>query len=800
VTLQPGVRLGSFEILAAIGAGGMGEVYRARDSKLERDIAIKVLPAELSDDPGRRNRLLAEARAAAALNHPHICTVHQVGTIDGRAYLAMELVEGATLASLLSRGPLPREQILVYGRQIADALAHAHARGVVHRDLKSANIMVTEDGRAKILDFGLAARFGGRDLIEATTRLSLNDAGSVAGTLPYMAPEQLRGQSADTRSDIWALGIVLYEMSAGRRPFTGQTGFELSSAIFHADPPPLPSSVPVALQAVTQQCLVKEPARRYQQAGEVRAGLDAIRSGVVPPPPTAARVDHRLSRRAIIVAGGVGIAIVLAGVAVWLNPLGLRDRFVRDRRATIRSIAVLPLQNLSGDAGQEYFVAGVHEALITDLSRIGLEKVIAKASVDSLKGTTKSIGEIARDLGVEGMITGSVVRANDRVQISAQLVQAETGSVLWANRYERGAGDVLALQNDVVSAIAREVRATLSPEQSARLGRAHPVKPDAHDAYLKARSLFAAFVNTQDLKYMDSAFTEYEHAIQLDPTYAPSYAGLSRAYETASEGSWRAPKETFPKARVAALKAVELDDELAEAHAALAEVFLWFDWNWAGAEHEIQRALQLNPDSVDALTASEVYATLVQSRADEAIRTSQRILEVDPLNPFGRVQSIWVNYFSRRYDESIAKAKTLMELSANNLMSPWFLASNYAQKGMPADVVRYCDRVMEILGNGFMMQPIAQCAANLGIVGETARSRKLLRRLEQPVSGTWLDPMPMGDAYASVRDVDRAVSWYQRGLDERSSNMIYLKVNPLSDPVRNDARFQALLYQMKFPS
>jgi serine/threonine-protein kinase len=794
--LSAGTHLGQYEVLAPLGAGGMGEVYRARDTRLGRDVALKVLPAELAEEPERRARLLREARAAASLNHSNICTIYEVGEAGGRSYIAMEVIEGRPLKARLAEGPLPVADVLRYGLQLTDAIAHAHDRGVVHRDLKTANIMVLPDGRVKVLDFGLAKLASPHDVAEVTTRQSLTQEGAILGTLPYVAPEQLRGQSADARSDIWSLGVVLYEMAAGARPFQGRTGFELSSAILHEAPPSLPSRVPPALQIVTNRCLDKEPARRYQRASEVHAALEALGNSSVAA--TRSRVRPK-SRRLMIATATVGAALAVAGAAIWFTAPQIRQRFTAGSGVQIRSIAVLPLENLSRDPEQEYFTAGMHEALITDLSRIGLEKVIAKASADAFKGTTKPVAEIGRTLGVEALITGSVIRANDRIQVTAQLVSTATGAVLWANRYERSAGDVLTLQNELVGAIAREVRATITPEQTARLTAAHRVNPAAHDAYLKGRSLYASFSNSADTKYLDTAIAEFEQAIQLDPAYAPSYASLSVSYQTASQGSWRAPKDTFPKARVAALKAVELDDQLAAAHAALAGVFLWFDWNWAGAEREIQRALQLNPDSADALTASEVYLTLVSGQADEAARTSQRILEVDPLNPFSRLQPVWVSLFSRRYDESIAKAKTLVELSPDSLMGPWFLASNYAAKGMRADVVRSCARVMELLSGAFVVQPLGACAAALGIVGQTADARRLLQRLEHPPAGIWLDPVPMGDAYAGIGDINRAVEWYQRGLEERSPIMIYLKVDLVADVVRGDPRFQAVIQAMNFP-
>jgi TolB-like protein len=493
------------------------------------------------------------------------------------------------------------------------------------------------------------------------------------------------------------------------------------------------------------------------------------------------------------------VVLAVTGAAIWNLSTIRRFRFGRPG-TEIRSLAVLPLENLSRDANQDYFVSGMHEALITDLAQIGLQKVIAKASVDAFKDTKKPLRDIASELGVEGLVTGSVMRANDRVRVSAQLVRADNGAVVWANRYERNIGDVLSLQNELVSAIAREVRATLSPEQHARLASARQVDPAAHDAYLKGRSLFASFTSSVNTKYLDASIAQFEQAIQNDPMYAPSYAGLSLSYLTASQASWRSPKETFPKARAAALKAVELDDQSVAAHTMLANVLLWFDWNWTGSAHEIERALQLNPDSVDALIASLNYLTLVSGQVDEAERTSQRIIDVDPLNPFSRVQPVWVAFFSRRYDESIARGKTLVELQPNNLMGPWFLASSYAAKRMRAEVVTQCGKGMELLGGAYVMQAIAECVGELGIVGETARARQLLQRLEHPPSGVWLDPVPMGDAYAGLGDVTGALEWYQRGLEERSPNMIYMKTDSLADSIRHDPRFQALYRQMNFPN
>ena len=788
-------RIGSYRILSFIGAGGMGEVYRARDVKLDRDVAIKVLPGDVADDPERRSRLLREARAVAALNHPNICTIYEVGESDGSVYLAMEMIDGGPLSARLADGPLAPDEIVRHGCELADALAHAHDRGVIHRDLKSANVMITSERRVKVLDFGLARRMATADLAEVTTRAaaSLTQPGVILGTLAYMAPEQLRAQPADARTDIWALGVALYEMAAGRCPFSGHTGFELSSAIFHDTPAALPVRVPASLQAVTSRCLEKEPACRYQSAREVRAALETIglrESDVSPSARVIAPARWWVPIAALLV-------LLLAGIA-WLNRDALRQ-VPADSSAPIRSLAVLPLDNLSGNADEDYFVAGMHQALITDLARIGLQKVVAKSSADAFKGTTKSLRDVGRELGVEGLVTGSVVRAGDRIQITAQLVNAETGAVVWANRYERMTGDVLALQNDIVAAIAREVRATLTPEQTARLAAARPVNPAAHDAYLKGRSLFAVLSNSFTPTLLDAAVVQFERASQIDPTYAPPYAALSLMYLTASQTSFLPPSATFPKARMAALKAIELDDSLPEAHAAIGGVYLWYDWNRQAAEREIQRALQLNPDSTDALLTWQTYALLVAGRAEEAERTSQRIVLLDPVNQFSRVQRVWLAFFSRRYDDSIANARSLLEVAPNNFMAQFFLALNHGVKHMGSEVDAECGNMMKMLGGAYAMQVIGTCVWASAAVGHTELARGLLRTLERPPTGVWLDPVIMSNVYAGIGDARRSLDWMEKGLEERSPNMIYMKATPLLDSIRDDSRFQAVLRQMNFP-
>jgi TolB-like protein len=617
------------------------------------------------------------------------------------------------------------------------------------------------------------------------------------GTLPYMAPEQLCGLPVDTRTDIWALGVVLYEMAAGMRPFKGGTAFEVSSAILSAAPPLLADRVAPELYAITSRCLEKEPARRYQRASEVRAALDVLatqalsgRSLTGPP---------RVGRRSPIVAAVAIVVSIAIGAAAWFNASSLRQ-LLRGRPSVIRSIAVLPLENLSGDRNQEYFAAGIHEALITDLARIGVQKIIAKPSSDMYRGTRKALRDVGRELGVEGLVTGAVMRSGSRVQLTAQLVRAETGEVLWANRYERSAGDILTLQNELVTAIAKEVQAKISPEQTARLANPRRVDPAAHDAYLRGRSMFSQMVaGSPDSPRFDAIVAELEKAARIDPTYAAPHAALAGMYLLASQSSMLPPKDTAPKGKAAAVKAIELDEGLAEAHAALGGVLLWHDWDWAGAEREIKRALELNPDSVDALIASQTHALLVYGKTEEAEATSQRILSLDPLNPFSRIQRIWLAFFSRNFDESIRRANSLLEVWPGHPMGSFFLAEAYAVKHMGSETADACGKAIAATSGGFNMQTTGMCAWALGIAGKTGEARRLLQTLERPPRGLWLDPAVMGHAYGGVGDIDRAMEWFEKGNQERSPNMIYMKQGPPWDFARNDPRFHALMRRMNFP-
>jgi len=478
--LASGEMLAQYRIEAKLGEGGMGAVYRAYDTRLHRPVALKVLLPDPFADPERKPRLLREARAASALNHPNIVTVYEIGTERGQGFIAMEYVEGRSLAQIIPSKGLPIARAVEYAVEIAAALAHAHQHGVIHRDLKSANIVITPEGRVKVLDFGLAKRMRGEQLAEATTRTqdSLTNPGTIAGTLAYMAPEQLRGQPADARSDIWALGVVLCEMSSGARPFQGKTGFSLISAILDASPslPPAGSagSVPPWLRAVIERCLEKDPARRYQKSAEVRAALEVSQSSATRKAWLSWR--YALSRHRWLVLASVLLAVLACAAVLDLG--GMRRRLLGGgKEPQYRALAVLPVVNLSRDPEQEYFTDGMTDALIADLSKIGTLRVISRTSVMQYKGAKKSLPEIARDLKVDIVLEASVVREAEHVRVTAQLIEAATDRHLWAENYERELTSILALQSEVARAVAGAIKVQLKPKEAARLSASRSVNP-----------------------------------------------------------------------------------------------------------------------------------------------------------------------------------------------------------------------------------------------------------------------------------------------------------------------------------
>lgn len=778
MALSPGTRLGPYEIAGSLGAGGMGEVYRARDTRLERDVALKLLAA---DDPsGAAARLLREARSASALNHPNICTLHEIGDAGGQPFIVMELVDGEPLDRRISRGGLGLPAVVELGAQIAGALQHAHDRGVIHRDLKSANVAITADGRAKILDFGIARRVRADALADVTRSVNTLDADNqLAGTLAYMAPEVLLGQPADARSDLWALGVMLAEMTTGRLPFRGTTGLALTTAILR-DPPDVASGVPPGLAAIIHRLLAKDPAHRYQSAADVASAL-----GVLTQPDPAADA----ARRGGMPAPGALAAVALLGIGLLAAVWWLVARSDDDRGAAgsgITSIAVLPLENQSPDAGQQYFADGMTEALISDLSAIEDLRVISRTSVMQFKGSTRSLGDIAAALGVDGIVEGAVMGTAEHVRITARLIDARTERPLWRGEYERPLSDVIGLQREVAGTIGREIRGELSPADQMRLARRTDVNPQAFQAYLRGRFHW----NLRSSTDLMQAAKLFEQAVTLDPTFALAHAGLADVYVILGDYREMVPTEAYGRARVAVDTALRLDPSLAEAHTTSAWLAFALERDWAGAEAGFQRALRLNAGYA---TAHQWYGEFLAAlgQFDEADAALTRARALDPLAHMPEAIHGWLAYLAGRYDQAIALCETVLARDPAFRPARLYRAWVYIDQGRLDEAEAEITALLQTTASRAVpVATLGRIHARRGDREEAAGALAELRALPYPPS------FDIAKVYAELRQRDEAIEWLRRAEVERSSAVLYLAVDRAFAWLRGDPQFDALLARL----
>jgi serine/threonine protein kinase/Tfp pilus assembly protein PilF len=781
-----GQTLGQYRILEKLGAGGMGEVYRARDERLKRDVALKILSAAAPGDPGTEKKLLREAQAASALNDPHICTIYEVGEANGQAFIAMELVEGRPLSGVIPPEGLPPNLIVRYGAQIAGALAHAHDRGIIHRDVKTSNVIITSSGQVKVLDFGLAKRQSGKDFEEATRSVqSTAKASRIVGTLPCMAPEILRGEEADARSDVWALGIALYEMASGAKPFRGQTGYELSSAILREPAPVLPAQITAGLRTVIERCLEKEPGQRYQRAGEVRAALEALQTETENRAST--RSGTRVTRQRQIAWTAASLTALIVGLLVALNVGGLRKRLGPAAERRIQSIAVLPLENFSHDSEQQYFVDAFTEELTTDLAKIRNLRVISRTSAMRYRGSAKAIPEIAKELGVDAVLEGSVERVGGRVRINAQLIYAPTDTHVWAEKYDRDLEDVLALQDEVATAISHEIQVQLDPSEVERLARHRQIKPAAYEYYSKGRFYLNIEESAEDAQ---KALEYFRKAIEVEPGYAEAYAGVADAYILLGEPEFSpglTPQESLGEAKTAALKAIQLDDTISESHFSLARVLEMREWDWKGAEKEFKRAVELSPSN--AITR-QWYAEYLQAlgRNDEALAEMKRGLSLDPLSE-SIAQDLGLVYWSvRRYDEALEQFRSI-----NN---SWGLCWVYREQKRYAEAIVECQRFAQ---SGSKQLSLASLAGIYALSGDRPQANRALAELDRYSKEHYVSPYVRALAEHEFGRKDRAFAILEEGIRIHDQWMVWLKVDPGWDGLRSDPRYADLIRRIGFP-
>jgi eukaryotic-like serine/threonine-protein kinase len=741
-------RVSRYRILEEIGSGGMGVVYRARDERLDREVAVKILKAPAAQDEALRKRFRQEATALSRLSHPYINTVYDFDSADGLDFLVLELVEGRRLEDLLGVGPISERDTLAYGAQIAAALGAAHEAGVVHRDLKPGNVIVTGKGAVKLLDFGLALLRPGATPSHETR--SLTGAGFVVGTLSYMAPEQLLGHEVTGRSDLYSLGVLLYEMTTGRRPFTTTPAAALIDEILNRRPvPPLLPGGPLdpRFESLILNLLEKEPRLRPESADQVEAALRAILAS----------------------PGDSGVRAAA-------------------RRSAIGSIAVLPLANLSGDPEQEFFADGMTEALILTLAQIDAFRVASRTSVMRFKGTSTPLPEIARALQVDAIVEGTVARFGGRVRITAQLIDAGTDRHLWARSYERELSDVIALQGEVARAVAEEIHGQVTHEASARLARARRVDPDAYEAYLRGRYHW----NRRSEEGIRKGIEYFEEAIRLDPLYAQAHAGLAQAYDTLGSYSFITPEEAYTKARVAALHALEIDENLSEAHVAMGGVLQNHAWDWAASEEHFRRAIAADPGNAGAY---HWYSDLLSAlgRSDEAVAAMRRAHALDPLSLTVNMSLGACLFYAHRYEDAVEQQRRTLELD------PQFAPAHRMLGGALEQLGRLDEAIAEYKTAAALSNDLAATALlahTIARAGRPDEARRIHAQLKEDAQRRYLSPYSEAAIYTGLGETDAAFERLEKAYAIRDRGMVWIKVAPRLDPLRGDPRFDALLRRM----
>lgn len=770
MSLNPGTRLGSYEILARIGAGGMGEVYRARDARLGREVALKLLPAELAAAPDRLARFEREARAAAGLSHPNIVVLHSIEEAEGLHFLTLELVEGQGLDRLVAPGGLPIPRLLELAIPLADALAAAHAKGVVHRDLKPANVMLTRDGRVKVLDFGLAKLAEASAALAETRTLAMAEpisvAGQVVGTVPYMAPEQIRGEATDARTDLFALGVMLYELATGKRPFGGATSADVSSAILRDPPAPLASlraELPADLERIVGRCLEKDPERRLQTAKDLRNELELLRRSLESKPSAPAMPS------------------VPAGAAA---PAPEQP-----------SIAVLPFVNRSRDEEDEYFADGLADELLGTLAKIRGLRVAARSSAFTFKGKEATVAEVGAALKVATVLEGTVRKAGGRVRIAVQLVKVADGFQLWSETYDRTLDDIFAVQDDIAQSVVKELRRALLGElgdsrasgearaEVAAAAKGRGESGEAHRLFLQGRFLV-------DRLHKDDVAKGVEYlkqALAIDPAHALAWACLARAYWQQAGYAWMPLAEGAAQARAAANRALALEPDLVEAHLALGGLQMSYDWDWSAADASYRRALSLAPGQADVLRAAASMARDL-GRLEEGLTLSRRAVEQDPLSA-GGYSGLAASYRALgRWVEAEAALRRVLELSPQRVGTHMVLSNVLYYQGRLEEALAEARRESDEWAR------LTAEAVVLHALGRQAEAEQALASLIAKYAGD--AAYQLACIYALWGEADAAFHWLERSYDQRDAGLALLQCEPSFQSLHADPRWPAFLAKM----
>jgi eukaryotic-like serine/threonine-protein kinase len=800
-----GRTISHYRVLEKLGGGGMGIVYKAEDVRLGRYVCLKFLPERLSKDHAAVERFQREARAASSLNHPHICTIYDVDELDGQSFIVMEFLDGQTLKHRIAGRPLDIERVQEYGHQMADGLEAAHAKAIIHRDIKPANIFLTERGQIKLLDFGLAKlmpeRKGIASLTHAGTAFNtttedahLTSTGVSMGTVAYMSPEQVRGEELDERTDLFSLGLVLYEMATGKQAFAGHTSGVVFEAILNRAPAPaarLNPAISPQLEQIINKALEKNRALRYRTAADLSADLQRLKrdtdsarafqitSGTTPQ--TAKRPWIHF-----VWAGALAVALLLFG----LNIGGLRDRvFHGSTRGRIESIAVLPFANVSNDPKTEYLSDGITESLINSLSQLPNLSVTSRNTVFRYKGQGADPQKLGHDMGVSAILTGRLIQTGDELMISVSLEDVRESRQIWGEQYNRKLSNLVSVQQEIAADIYARLRPKLEGEERKLLAKRSTENVEAYQLYLQGLFYWNKWTEA-DFKKAADYFTQ---AVQKDSRYALSYAGLADTYSLLGAAGYLPPSEAWPKAKAAAMQALEIDDTLAEAHTSLALVKEHFEWDWTGAETEFRRAIELNPTSA---TAHHWYGDYLanMARPEEGLRETKKAQELDPLSLIINTTLGWQLYLAHRSDQAIEQLRKVLDIDAKFTPARRILEEVYAQSGKQKEAVEEREKVLSLSGSPELAASIAEDFSKYGYKGV---QQSWLDGLTEISKHGYVSPFSIAEGYMRLGQKEKSFEWLERAYEEHDSGLVSIAVEPMFDPVRAEPRFKDIVRRMK---